>query len=90
MNLTEHYNQLYKASSATILAGNYDLDFKINDISDSRLGLTLLLRPSEKVKAHIQLFLKELKLEDALLANAFIIRDIPYYWKKGRIEKWKT
>lgn len=34
-------------------------------------------------------FLKELGLQDALLANAFIITDIPYLWKKGRKETWK-
>ncbi|UIR56919.1 DUF2071 domain-containing protein [Sphingobacterium sp. SRCM116780] len=32
--------------------------------------------------------LKKLQLEDAILANAFIIENIPYYWKKGEIEKW--
>lgn len=61
MNLTEHYNQLYKSSSEAILSGNYRLDAKINDPSDSRFGITLLLRPSEKIKANIQLFLEELK-----------------------------
>lgn len=34
-------------------------------------------------------FLKERKLENPILANAFIIKNIPYYWKKGKIEKWK-
>ena len=34
-------------------------------------------------------FLNSLELEGIKLANAFIIRDIPYYWKKGKIEKWK-
>ncbi len=34
-------------------------------------------------------FLKSLKLENPILANAFIIRNIPYFWKKGKIEKWK-
>ncbi len=35
--------------------------------------------------------LKELSLDkEARLANAFIINDIPYYWKKGRTEKWKS
>jgi len=29
-------------------------------------------------------FLKEVKL-----ANAFIIKNIPYFWKKGKIEEWK-
>lgn len=61
MNLTEHYNQLYKSASESILNGNYSLDSKISDISDSRFGITLLLRPSEKIKANIQSFLKELK-----------------------------
>src|SRR5688572_13840668 len=31
-------------------------------------------------------FLDNMKLNDARLANAFIIHDIPYYWKKGKIE----
>lgn len=34
-------------------------------------------------------FLKSLKLENSVLANAFIIKNIPYYWKKGKIEQWK-
>jgi uncharacterized protein YqjF (DUF2071 family) len=34
-------------------------------------------------------FLKTLKLENPVLANAFIINNIPYYWKKGKIEQWK-
>jgi hypothetical protein len=34
-------------------------------------------------------FLSSLKIENALLANAFIIKNIPYYWKKGKIEQWK-
>lgn len=62
MNLTEHYNQLYKSSSEAIAAGNYRLDSKINDESDSRFGITLLLRPSEKIKENIELFLKQLKV----------------------------
>lgn len=34
-------------------------------------------------------FLKKLNLQGAVLANAFEITNIPYYWKKGKIEKWK-
>ncbi|MBI1767413.1 MAG: DUF2071 domain-containing protein [Bacteroidetes bacterium] len=34
-------------------------------------------------------FIDNLKLNDAKLANAFIIRKIPYYWKKGKLEQWK-
>ncbi len=35
-------------------------------------------------------FLKSINLENPVLANAFIIKNIPYYWKKGRVEKWRT
>ncbi|MFM9949257.1 MAG: DUF2071 domain-containing protein [Saprospiraceae bacterium] len=34
-------------------------------------------------------FLNTLNLENPVLANAFIIHNIPYYWKKGKIEVWK-
>jgi uncharacterized protein YqjF (DUF2071 family) len=33
-------------------------------------------------------FLDELKLHNVVLANAFEIKNIPYMWKKGRIERW--
>ncbi len=66
MNLQEHYNELYKKSSEVILAGNYKLDSQINNKSDSRFGITLLIRPSETIKANIQLFLDELKAIDPL------------------------
>jgi len=33
--------------------------------------------------------LKKLNIENPALANAFIIKNIPYYWKKGKIEQWK-
>lgn len=34
-------------------------------------------------------FLDKLGLKDIVLANAFIVENIPYYWKKGRREKWR-
>lgn len=34
-------------------------------------------------------FLKTINIENAILANAFSIKNIPYYWKKGKIETWK-
>jgi len=34
-------------------------------------------------------FLNTLQLKNVILANAFIIKNIPYYWKKGKIESWK-
>ena len=34
-------------------------------------------------------FLDQLKLNGIVLANVFIIQNIPYYWKKGRVDLWK-
>lgn len=34
-------------------------------------------------------FVDSLGLKGAVLANAFVISNIPYYWKKGRKDKWK-
>ena len=42
-----------------------------------------------KVIEHNFSFIDRMKLKDVRLANAFIIRNIPYYWKKGKIEQWK-
>lgn len=64
MDLIEHYNQLYTKSSQAILAGNYSLDCEINNPSDNRFGLTLLIRPDETVKPCIKLFLEKLKAID--------------------------
>ena len=64
MNLTEHYDQLYKKSSGAILSGNYTIDSDIKNESDARFGITLLIRPSEEIKANIALFLEELKEAD--------------------------
>lgn len=42
-----------------------------------------------KISSYNFEFLNNLKLQNVVLANAFEIKNIPYYWKKGRIEKWK-
>lgn len=42
-----------------------------------------------KVKSYHFDFLNRLKLQDIVLANAFEIKNIPYHWEKGKIEKWK-
>jgi hypothetical protein len=34
-------------------------------------------------------FIDKFKKGGIILANAFIIRNIPYFWKKGKIEKWE-
>ena len=33
-------------------------------------------------------FLNNLELQNIVLANAFEIKNVPYHWEKGRIEKW--
>jgi hypothetical protein len=43
-----------------------------------------------KVIEHSFAFLDQLDLNNVRLASAFIIRNIPYYWKKGKIEQWKS
>lgn len=40
------------------------------------------------VKHYTVEFLNTLNLQNAVLANAFEIKNIPYYWEKGSIEKW--
>jgi uncharacterized protein YqjF (DUF2071 family) len=45
-------------------------------------------KPVEVISYNIP-FINSLELKDGRLANAFIIRDIPYYWKKGRKETWE-
>ena len=61
MNLTEHYNDLYKSSSEIISAGKYSIDSELKNESDSRFGITLLIRPNDEIKANIQAFISELK-----------------------------
>ncbi len=34
-------------------------------------------------------FIDNLKIQNTVLANAFVIENVPYYWKKGKIEQWK-
>jgi len=33
-------------------------------------------------------FFRSLNLANPILANAFVIENIPYYWKKGKLEQW--
>lgn len=34
-------------------------------------------------------FINDLGLKNMVLANAFVIQNIPYYWKKGKTDIWK-
>lgn len=42
-----------------------------------------------KVESYHFDFLNNLKLQNLVLANAFEIKNVPYHWEKGKIEKWK-
>jgi hypothetical protein len=42
-----------------------------------------------QINAYKIKFLETLNFPDAILANAFVITNIPYYWKKGKIDQWK-
>lgn len=44
-------------------------------------------QPVKVLDCHFS-FLEKLNLSEAKLANAFVVKNIPYYWKKGQIEKW--
>jgi uncharacterized protein YqjF (DUF2071 family) len=45
-------------------------------------------KPVEVIESHVG-FVDRLQLKGAVLANAFVITNIPYYWKKGRKDAWK-
>ena len=42
-----------------------------------------------KVLEHNFSFFDSLGISNPVLANAFIVENIPYYWKKGKKEIWK-
>lgn len=46
-------------------------------------------RPLRVLEHHFS-FLDRLHFNDIRLASAFAIKEVPYYWKKGKTEKWKN
>ena len=44
-------------------------------------------KPVHIVKADVG-FVKNKRFKDIHLANAFVVTNIPYYWKKGKKEQW--
>lgn len=61
MYLPEHYNNLYNESLKKIKTNDYQVDHLIDDTTDNRRGITLLIRPDQNTKDEIQLFLNKLK-----------------------------
>jgi uncharacterized protein YqjF (DUF2071 family) len=45
-------------------------------------------KPIEVVKDKVG-YITKLNIRGLVLANAFILQNIPYYWKKGRLDLWK-
>ncbi|MCE2961840.1 MAG: DUF2071 domain-containing protein [Chitinophagales bacterium] len=74
-------------------AGPLPFTFTYNEETKEVLiieGVRKNWRPSPvKVIDYTFNFLDTLALEKPVLANAFIIENIPYYWKKGKKELWK-
>jgi 2'-5' RNA ligase len=62
MDLTEHYDKLYSDSIQKIRTDKYQIDNLINSPTDNRFGITLLIRPDEKVKCEIKRFLDKLRV----------------------------
>jgi hypothetical protein len=74
-------------------AGPLPFTFTVNPVNREVLiieGVRENWKPAPvKVVDYNFSFIHNLKLNDVTLANAFVIRNIPYYWKKGKIEQWK-
>jgi len=74
-------------------AGPLPFTFTYNSIDKNVLiieGVRENWKPAPvSVIEHNFSFINRLQLDGARLANAFIIRDIPYCWKKGKLERWK-
>lgn len=60
MRLTEQYTQLWDNAVRRFRANTFELDPLIDQKSDTRYGITLLIRPNTVVKRRIQAFLHEL------------------------------
>jgi 2'-5' RNA ligase len=64
MNLDNFYDQLWIKALASFEKQEFELDPLIDNKSDFRRGLTLLIRPDEETKKNISVFLNELKAVD--------------------------
>ncbi len=76
--------------SARKFAGPLPFTFTYNESENSLLiieGVRQNWKPTPvRIIEHRFSFLAKLNLSEVRLANAFIIRDVPYYWKRGRKE----
>jgi uncharacterized protein YqjF (DUF2071 family) len=74
-------------------AGPLPFTFTYNPLTNNVLiieGVRQYWTPQPiKVIRHAIPYFCSLNLTGIILANAFLISKIPYYWKKGRTEQWK-
>lgn len=61
MDISEHYNSLYKDSIQRIISDEYSMDNLIDSPFDTRRGVTLLIRPNQEIKSNIENFLTDLR-----------------------------
>lgn len=61
MNLAAHYNKMYQKSVETITQKGVDIDTYIKNPNDDRFGLTLIIKPDEKISRKIIRFTNGLR-----------------------------
>jgi len=87
------YSPFNDWKEARWFAGPLPFTFTYNELSKEVLiieGVRQHWQPAPiKVISHDISFLLSLQLKEFHLANAFIVQNIPYHWKKGNVEKWK-
>jgi hypothetical protein len=73
-------------------AGPLPHTFTYNEAEDAVLiilGIRQNWNPKPvQIKSYRFDFLDSLNLKGIVLANAFEIKNVPYHWEKGRLEKW--
>lgn len=80
-------------AAARRFAGPLPFTFTFNKIKNEVLIIegvreNWIPKPIEIVQQNSD-FIKSFNFKSIVLANAFIISDIPYQWKKGKIDLWK-
>lgn len=61
MDLQQHYAALYKQSIENYKNKSYQVDKLIDSTTDKRFGITLLIRPPQKIKSEIKKVLAKVK-----------------------------
>lgn len=75
-------------------AGPLPFTFTYNEISKEVLIIEgvredWIPKPVQVLESEVG-FIRDKNFKEIVLANAFVIQNIPYYWKKGRIDIWKS